>query len=188
MRQNNELIGRREFFGSLLKDMKYLAGTALSVVTPKKNLIRPPGALEEIAFSATCQRCGKCKVACLENAIRIAGPDQGTALGTPYLVPDEQPCTFCLKCIEACPNGALEIQRNTRDYAIGIATIDTNRCLAYNDQICGSCLNTCPVANRAIQLKDFRFPVIDPEKCNGCGQCARFCVAEHTAIEVTVRK
>lgn len=188
MGKGNELIGRREFFGTLLNDIRYMAGTVLKAVAPKRNLIRPPGAMEEIAYLAGCQRCGRCKVVCPVSAIRIAGPDQGTSVGTPYLIPDEQPCTFCLKCIEACPSGALEHQENKENYTIGIATIDPNRCLAYNHQLCGSCIYACPVDIMALQFKEFQYPFIDPEKCNGCGQCVKLCIAPDSAIEVTLRK
>lgn len=186
MATGNEPIGRREFFGTLLRDMKYLAGTALKAATAKKK-IRPPGAMEEIAFLAGCQRCGRCAAVCPEKAIRIAGPDQGTAVGTPYLVPDEQPCSFCLQCVETCPSGALELPKDSELYPIGIATIDPNLCLAYNQQLCSSCLYVCPGEIKAIHLEDFQFPKVNPETCIGCGQCAKICIASISAIHVIPR-
>ena len=40
-------------------------------------LLRPPGALDELAFLTKCTRCDKCVRACPENAILKAGPSAG---------------------------------------------------------------------------------------------------------------
>ena len=184
MRYGNEVIGRREFFRTLLKDIGYLAGSTLRAAVPKRNLIRPPGSIEEPAFLAACQRCGKCREACLEGTIRLAGPDSGLAVGTPYLVPNEYPCTYCMKCIEACPSGALITKENPEPYIIGKAIIDPLRCLAYNQQICNSCRYACPQEIKAIRLKDFQYPIVDNDKSNGCGRSAKICIAPEAAIHV----
>lgn len=187
MGKENVLISRRDFFGSLWTDMKYFAGTAIKTITPERTLIRPPGAIEEIAFLAGCRRCGMCKEVCPEKAIRIAGPQMGNSFGTPYLEPSEVPCSFCLKCVEVCPSEALLIQKDDVSHAIGVASIDPERCLAYNQQLCSSCVYACPTDIKAISLEDFQYPKIDQEKCIGCGQCAKICLAPDSAIKVVPR-
>ncbi|AFL99648.1 periplasmic nitrate reductase maturation protein NapF [Desulfitobacterium dehalogenans ATCC 51507] len=184
MLKGNELINRRDFFGTVFNDICKLTMTAVRTTAPKKKLIRPPGAIEEIAFLAGCQRCGKCSLVCEDKSIHIAGPDEGVLVGTPYLVPDEQPCTFCLRCIEVCPSGVLENRESIQSYAIGVAKINQDLCLAYHEQLCSSCLYTCPTGIKAIELRDFRYPLIRTEYCIGCGRCIKACIAEGSAITV----
>ncbi len=184
MLKGNELISRRDFLGTVVNDFCKLTINAVKATAPGKSLIRPPGAIEEIAFLAGCQRCGKCSGACEDRSIHIAGPDEGVLVGTPYLVPDEQPCTFCLRCIEVCPSGVLEKRESSQSYAIGVAKINQDNCLAYHEQLCSSCLYACPTGIKAIELRDFRYPIIRTECCIGCGRCIKACIAENPAITV----
>ncbi|GAW94045.1 4Fe-4S dicluster domain-containing protein [Calderihabitans maritimus] len=183
MPQEEERLSRRKLFG-LVKDKLVGAGSAaLQVAAPKlaSGLLRPPGAVEEEEFLATCRRCGKCIEACPGGALREAGPEHGLALGTPYLVPGEVPCSLCLTCQQVCPSGA--IQSLARDKVrIAVAVIKRDRCLAWQGGMCRACYDRCPDRGRAMVLESFRRPVIRESDCSGCGNCAHACVLKPAAI------
>ncbi|MDR1776206.1 MAG: 4Fe-4S binding protein [Desulfovibrio sp.] len=133
---------------------------------------RPPGALDEPDFLARCSRCMRCVDVCFPLALRPAGwLDGGKNLGTPVLDPSK--CIFCMECVRICPTGALsKIPKNEVD--IGQVNIVADVCLAWlKTRRCDICFKACPT--KAIVMKERRFPVLVPEKCNGCGICIRRC-------------
>jgi ferredoxin-type protein NapG len=72
--------------------------------------LRPPGALVEAKFLASCIKCGQCVQVCPVEAIRLADLLDGFGLGTPYILARDQACDFScdgLQCVLACPTGAL---------------------------------------------------------------------------------
>jgi ferredoxin-type protein NapG len=72
--------------------------------------LRPPGALVEAKFLASCIKCGQCVQVCPVEAIRLADLLDGFGLGTPYIMARDQACDFScdgLQCVLACPTGAL---------------------------------------------------------------------------------
>lgn len=153
----------------------------LARATPK--VFRPPGAVEEDEFLAKCLRCGKCIEVCPDGTLLNAHLDQGLNLGTPYFIPRQIPCSLCMKCPEVCPSGALK-PLELRDVKIGIAEVDKDRCYAYQEDVCRSCYNSCPLIDEAIKMKDFQYPVVHPEICTGCGICEYVCVTDPPAIQI----
>ena len=150
---------------------------------PENTLIRPPGAIAETEFLATCIRCGKCAQICPQKAIAIGRGDLGMAIGTPYLVPRNAPCDLCLKCILVCTSGALR-QVEKSQVRMGLAEINRETCLAWQGVECKICYTSCPFYNRAIRLEDHERPVVDKTVCVGCGICEHVCIAEPPAISV----
>ncbi|MDR1063163.1 MAG: 4Fe-4S dicluster domain-containing protein [Azoarcus sp.] len=72
--------------------------------------LRPPGALDEADFLASCIKCGQCVQVCPVDAIRLGDIDDGFGIGTPYIDARAQACDFSCdvaQCILACPTGAL---------------------------------------------------------------------------------
>lgn len=143
--------------------------------------LRPPGAVEETVFLATCRRCGKCAEACTFGAISLVGGEAGVGVGTPALAPRRAPCRLCLACVEVCPSGALKRVTVPR---IGAARISQSRCIAWQGGFCQRCLDECPPAQEAIALQDFEKPAVDEERCSGCGACEHICPVEPAAIRV----
>ncbi|GAB4169519.1 MAG: ferredoxin-type protein NapG [Rhodocyclaceae bacterium] len=89
-------------------------GAALSGYLPlayaRKQRLRPPGALDEKDFLASCIKCGQCVQVCPVQAIRLADLVDGFGVGTPYIDARAQACDFscdAVQCILACPTGAL---------------------------------------------------------------------------------
>ena len=101
---------------------------AVSVPLLRKDrlLLRPPGALEEDIFLASCIKCGQCLQVCPPQVIKLAGISQGFGIGTPYIVPREGACILCsgLPCVLACPTGALAHELSLgKDAEMGLAVI-----------------------------------------------------------------
>jgi len=154
-----------------------------------RRFLRPPGALQEATFLATCIRCGLCGTSCPNRCINYFGPDAGDAAGTPYILPREQGCVLCMRCTQVCPSGALrptaaDAESITGGVRMGVAVIDTNLCYSYNDRICGVCYRACPLPDLALKIGDWERPTVDPAYCVGCGLCERICYHYPQAIRV----
>lgn len=145
--------------------------------------IRPPGAVEEDLFLSTCARCGKCAEVCTAKAIVIGHGEAGLSIGTPYIVPREQACDLCMECTKVCTSGALR-PKEKEQVKMGRAEIDHDTCLAWQGDECKICYTSCPFYDKAIQLKDHKYPIIDETYCTGCGQCEHVCIAQPAAVRV----
>jgi len=172
-------------------------------------LLRPPGALSELAFLTECTHCDKCIHACPHGALRRAPASAGLAMGTPFLVPREMPCFLCegLPCVSACPDGALLWPKvKAEDGAeiegpaaarIGVAHIKKSRCLTFETptrqaEQCRTCIDRCPYPGKAITLRIYddtrkAHPVALEEGCTGCGLCEYGCPAPRPGIVVKVK-
>ncbi|MFQ5461589.1 MAG: 4Fe-4S dicluster domain-containing protein [Phycisphaerae bacterium] len=160
--------------------------------------LRPPGALPEEEFLATCIRCLRCVDACPNHCLESHPPDHGGALAsTPTMYPRKAACMLCskedgdyLKCTEVCPSGALTLVRKEREeilekVSIGLAEIDFDLCYSYNNWSCGACYRACPLAGEAMTIGNWERPTIHPEACVGCGCCERSCIRYPHAVRVT---
>jgi len=82
----------------------------LPVLLRKQQRLRPPGALDEHDFLASCIKCGQCIQVCPVSALKPADLLDGFGVGVPFLEPRKQACDFSCdvaQCILACPTGAL---------------------------------------------------------------------------------
>lgn len=93
-------------------------GAALSGFLPvayaQKKRLRPPGALDENDFLASCIKCGQCVQVCPVQAIKLADLADGYGVGVPYIEARDQACDFscdAVQCILACPTGALTYKK-----------------------------------------------------------------------------
>ncbi|QKQ28166.1 4Fe-4S binding protein [Candidatus Reidiella endopervernicosa] len=97
--------------------------------------LRPPGALLEQKFLASCIKCGQCVQVCPVNAIELADLDEGFGIGTPFIDARAQACDFScdgLQCVLACPTGSLTHEINySHETRMGFARLDKPKlCLA----------------------------------------------------------
>lgn len=176
-------MSRRQFFtlnlGATVDFFENLLVPQLELEL-ERDFFRPPGTVNELHFLSSCTRCGLCKASCPENIIKMFSSAAGAKLmNTPYINPNDSPCTFCNKCIEACSADALSMNDLSR---IGTARINENTCLAYENVLCDYCVYSCPVEG-AIRLIKGK-PVVNSEACNGCGVCVARCIAEDKGIYI----
>ena len=167
----------------LKSDLLHPSNSFLPMPLRHKKLIRPPGALLEPEFLSRCVRCGECMRACLTNTLQPDWYRTGIeGLWAPYMnlrhAACEQTCNVCGK---VCPTKAIrDLSIIEKQYAkVGTAVIDKNRCLPWvQDKRCLICDEQCPY-NAIVFIYDsnhkVNLPVVDANKCNGCGQCEDKC-------------
>jgi MauM/NapG family ferredoxin protein len=156
-------------------------------------LIRPPGALPEPAFQARCVRCGECMKACLTNTLQPVWFKSGiSGLWTPAvtarLAGCEQNCNLCGR---VCPTGAIRpLPLEEKKFAkIGTARIIPSRCIAWEqNKKCLICDEICPynaISSQFVSGRSVTVPVVDEDRCNGCGYCEEKCpIAGESAVVV----
>lgn len=180
----DERVNRRQFlsinWGATIGFLGNFIGTQME---EERDFFRPPGAGDELDFLTSCNRCGKCKESCPEGIISLFALANGAKLlNTPYINPNERPCTFCQVCIDVCPTNALNLPNLREKQAIGKATIEKQICMTYKDVMCDYCVRSCP-ARGAISIIDGK-PSVKDANCNGCGVCVANCISEIKGIRV----
>jgi MauM/NapG family ferredoxin protein len=156
-------------------------------------LIRPPGALPETDFQARCVRCGECIKGCLTNTLQPVWFEAGlSGMWTPKITARLAGCEQgCNLCGQVCPTEAIRpLTLEEKSFAkVGTARIDKTRCIAWEqDKKCLICDEICPynaIVSQFVAGHPITVPVIDEDKCNGCGYCECKCpVTGESAIIV----
>lgn len=145
--------------------------------------LRPPGALEEMAFRETCSRCGTCANVCPVNCIKIDTTGH-IASGVPYIDADTQPCVACdgLYCMNNCPSGAL-VPTPLVQINMGLAAWQRETCLRTSGENCTICVDQCPLGSAAIDI-DGQGIRVKEKGCIGCGVCQFQCPTTPKSIQV----
>jgi len=133
-------------------------------------VIRPPYGKSESLFQNECINCETkdCATHCEEGIIVIKADK------TPTLNFQKSGCTFCEECAKVCKMGVLSLDHLAYKEKINASFfIDTNSCMAHNKTICFSCKEPC--IDDAILFNGMFNPVIDPQRCTGCGFCLSRC-------------
>ena len=175
---------------SLVKAQEKKVDGGLAAIEDKKKPERatrlvPPGAKSLRHFSQHCTACQLCVSECPNNVLRPS-----TNLDTlmqPEMSYEDGYCRpECTRCSEVCPAGAIRPitvaeKSSTR---IGHAVWIKKNCLPVADGVeCGNCARHCPsgaifmVHIDANDDESPKIPVIDTERCIGCGACENLCPA-----------
>lgn len=137
--------------------------------------LRPPWALDEAAFLDTCTGCNACVERCPERVlVRDTG---GYAVFDPHL----GECTFCGECERACAPRALDRAASSGPWTLRAVTGEA--CLPRHGVVCSSCRDACPERAIAFPLTArVPLPVVDAERCTGCGACVGVCPVDAVAL------
>ena len=175
---------------SLVKAQEKKVDGGLAAIEDKKKPERatrlvPPGAKSLRHFSQHCTACQLCVSECPNKVLRPS-----TNLDTlmqPEMSYEDGYCRpECTRCSEVCPAGAIRPitvaeKSSTR---IGHAVWIKKNCLPVADGVeCGNCARHCPsgaifmVHIDANDNESPKIPVIDTERCIGCGACENLCPA-----------
>ncbi|HTS90351.1 MAG TPA: 4Fe-4S dicluster domain-containing protein [Gemmatimonadales bacterium] len=177
---------RTLFRNSFGKWVEHLMEQAERRVAPQR-LLRPPGALPEVAFLAACTRCGECITACPPFALRKAPTESGLQAGTPYIDPTVQACVVCdtMPCVRACPTDALTLPPDGwAGYRLAALELLPERCVTFSGTPCRACADACPVGERALAIDENGNPVLKAEGCVGCGSCVRACITSPPSLRI----
>jgi len=164
-------------------DEKTVDGGFAEVTPPgvdTRNLpLRPAGSHSLAMFRIRCVACQLCVKACPNHVLRPS--KRGKDFMQPEMAFDKGYCTVdCTKCGEVCPAGAIEAvpQSMKSKIHIGEAAWHKDRCIAATEGVnCTACFRHCPVGaiTRIDGENGAKIPVIDVEKCIGCGACEHVC-------------
>lgn len=147
--------------------------------------LTPPGSLSARNMAQHCTACQLCVSACPNQVLRpstdlikLMQPEMSYERG--YCRPE------CTKCSEVCPAGAIRpiTVADKSAIQIGHAVWVKKNCIPLTDGVdCGNCARHCPVG--AIQMVPSnpdisdspKIPVVNVERCIGCGSCENLCPA-----------
>ena len=190
--------GRRSFLavaswlmaGSWIRAQEKKVDGGLAVIEEKKIPerkvhLKPAGAQGLHNFASHCTACQLCVSACPNDVLRPSSsietwmqPEMSYERG--YCRPE------CVRCTEVCPNGAIRplTVAEKSSVQIGHAVFVYENCVVNTDGVeCGNCARHCP--SGAIQMVPSvsgipdspRLPVVNEERCIGCGACENLCPA-----------
>lgn len=175
---------------SAVKAQEKKVDGGLAVILDKKVPARttplvPPGAKGLRNMRTHCTGCQLCVSVCPNQVLRpstkletLMQPEMSYERG--YCRPE------CTKCSEVCLAGAI-LKLTPADKSatqIGHAVWVEKNCVPLRDKVaCGNCARHCPtgaitmVPSDADDADSLKIPVVNVERCIGCGACENLCPA-----------
>lgn len=189
--------GRRQFLtvtalagaAAAMKAQEKVDGGLAEILDKKapvrKTPIVPPGAQGIRNLTSHCTACQLCVSACPNGVLRpstdlgrLMQPESSYERG--YCRPE------CTRCSDVCPAGAIKpiTVADKSSIQIGHAVWVKENCVPLTDGVeCGNCARHCPVGAIQMVLSDpgneesVKIPVVNTERCIGCGACENLCPA-----------
>lgn len=181
-------IGATFATASALKAQEKKVDGGLAVIEDKKipnrsTPITPPGSHSIRNFTQHCTACQLCVSVCPNQVLR---PSSGLmTLMQPEMSYERGYCRLeCTRCADVCPAGAiLPITKADKSaIQIGHAVWVKENCVPLTDGVdCGNCARHCPAGAILMVPSDPdisdspKIPVINTERCIGCGACENLC-------------
>lgn len=174
--------------GAAVKAQEKTVDGGLAVIADKqiperKTKIVPPGAQGIRHLTSHCTACQLCVSVCPNGVLRpsadlesLMQPESSYERG--YCRPE------CTKCSEVCPAGAIiNIDKAEKSsIQIGHAVWVKANCIPLTDGVeCGNCARHCPAGAISMVASDpaaegsVKIPVVNTERCIGCGACENLC-------------
>ncbi len=155
------------------------------VAPERQTPITPPGSLSANNMARRCTACQLCVSKCPNQVLRPSS--ELSTLMQPIMSYERGYCRpECVACAEVCPTGAIQpiTLEEKSAIQIGHAVPIHKNCVAVTDGVdCGNCERHCPTG--AIEMvpsdpddeESAMVPVVNEEKCIGCGACENLCPA-----------
>ncbi|MBR4390146.1 MAG: 4Fe-4S binding protein [Prevotella sp.] len=155
------------------------------VAPERQTPITPPGSWSANNMARRCTACQLCVSKCPNQVLRPSS--ELSTLMQPVMSYERGYCRpECVTCSEVCPTGAIQpiTQAEKSAIQIGHAVPIHKNCVAITDGVdCGNCARHCPTG--AIEMvpsdpedeESVTVPVVNEEKCIGCGACENLCPA-----------
>lgn len=175
---------------SVVKAQEKKVDGGLAVIEEKQVPVRatpivPPGAWSARHFARHCTACQLCVSICPNNVLR---PSTGLAnMMQPEMSYERGYCRpECTRCSDVCPAGAIHpiTVEEKSSIRIGHAVWIKKNCVPLTDGVeCGNCARHCPsgailmVPSDSNDEYSVKIPVINTERCIGCGACENLCPA-----------
>lgn len=162
-----------------------LAAITDKQIPARKTKIVPPGAKSIKNLTSHCTACQLCVSACPNGVLRpstqldsLMQPESSYERG--YCRPE------CTRCSDVCPTGAIRpiTTEEKSSTQIGHAVWVKKNCIPLTEGVkCGNCARHCPVGAITMVSSDKdhenapKIPVVNTERCIGCGACENLCPA-----------
>jgi ferredoxin len=170
-----------------------LAELASKQAPNRKTPIIPPGSRAIRYLQRHCSACQLCISVCPNQVLRPSS--EAASFMQPRMSFERGYCRpECVKCSEVCPTGAISkiTAAEKSSIQIGFAVWDKELCIVNADKVpCGNCSRHCPtkaismIPKTADDPASPQIPMIDTERCIGCGACEQLCPARpKSAIHV----
>ncbi len=196
MVESPESTGRRNFLvsaaalagaGAISAAEKTVDG-GLAVILDKKIPARktpvvPPGAVGLRHLTRHCTGCQLCVAACPNGVLRPS--DDLETMMQPRSSYERGYCRpECNRCSQVCPAGAIRpvSVAEKSSLQIGHAVWIAENCLPLTEGVsCGNCARHCPAGAITMVNSDAsnpdspKIPVVNDERCIGCGACENLC-------------
>lgn len=162
-----------------------LAAIADKKIPKRATRIVPAGSLSIKNVATHCTACQLCVSACPNDVLRpstaldsLMQPEASYERG--YCRPE------CTRCSEVCPTGAINLisPADKSSIQVGHAVWVKDNCVPLTDGVeCGNCARHCPVGAITMVPSEAgndlspKIPVVNTERCIGCGACENLCPA-----------
>ena len=174
--------------GTMVKAQTKKVDGGFAVIQDKKIPTRttppkPAGSQSLRHFTNNCTACQLCVSVCPNHVLRPSN-NLETFMQPEMQFEDGFCRPECTRCSEVCPTGAIEkiTPAEKSSIQIGHAVWIKENCIVETDgETCGTCARHCPVGAILMVPKtdnpDLKIPVVNTERCIGCGQCEYYCPA-----------